>query len=163
MSNVNIVILPWTQQESSWIPNARSLNSRESRTFSSFFEDFCWIYSQIFNLSNGLEVLLFSVRKNMDVTKIERLSNFALTQNHRNSAVLAVLRFTVTVGSSNMSIIHTLKEVWIGRLTAVARWSLPLSTNATSEWLHCRLMLLILHNFNSKVRNYEQENNILEK
>ena len=84
---------------------ARSLNSRDSRTFSSFFEDFCWIYSQMFKLSNGLEVLSFSVRKNMDVTKNERLSNFALTQNHRYSAFLAVLRFTVTVGSSNMSLI----------------------------------------------------------
>ena len=65
----------------------------------------------MFKLSNGLEVLSFSVRKNMDVTKNERLSNFALTQHHRYSALLAVLSFTVTVGSSNMSLIHTLKEV----------------------------------------------------
>jgi hypothetical protein len=65
----------------------------------------------MFKLSNGLEVLSFSVRKNVDVTKNERLSNFALTQSHRYNVLFAVLRFTVTVGSSNMSLIHTLKEV----------------------------------------------------
>ena len=68
----------------------------------------------MFKLSNGLEVLSFSVRKNVDVTKNERLSNFALTQRHRYNVLFVVLRFTVTVGSSNMSLIHTLKEVLNG-------------------------------------------------
>jgi len=49
----------------------------------------------------------------MDVNEHERLSNITLSINKEtNSTFIAVLHFTVTVGSSTMSISHTLKCVW---------------------------------------------------
>jgi hypothetical protein len=47
----------------------------------------------------------------MDVNEHKRLFNITLRQNLnlRNSAFIAVLHFTVTVGSSIMRIIHMLK------------------------------------------------------
>jgi hypothetical protein len=51
------------------------------------------------------------IRKDMDVNEHERLSNCThKTQTkERNRDFIAVLHFTVTVGSSIMSISHTLK------------------------------------------------------
>jgi hypothetical protein len=51
------------------------------------------------------------IRKDMDVNEHERLSNCThMTQTkERNRDFIAVLHFTVTVGSSTMRITHTLK------------------------------------------------------
>jgi hypothetical protein len=54
----------------------------------------------------------------MDVNEHERLSHFTLRYKFKwiNSAFIhmAVLHFTVTVGSLTMRITHTLKWVWSG-------------------------------------------------
>ena len=56
------------------------------------------------------------VRKDMDVNEHERLSNITcrhkLKLKKRNSTLIAVLHFSVTVVSSIMSKTHTLKFVW---------------------------------------------------
>ena len=51
------------------------------------------------------------IRKDMDVNEHERLSKITLRHKLKlkNSTFIAVLHFIVTVGSSTMSIIHTLK------------------------------------------------------
>ena len=87
----------------------------------------------------------------MDVNKHDRLFNIRLihTFKYRNSAVIAVLHFTVIVGSTTMCKIHTLK--WV--------WNSPWACSCVMDpWIFVVLMLLGVCNLISKMRCYEQEN-----